>query len=247
MAELNRVKAVRAVELAQEKLLSRASERSSLASVPDSTEAAKQAPATAETDAVGSLPAKTVDGPSAVHAPTSAGKGKAAGGGETKADDAAASKSAAAEPASADAALLLGEPGLLYKALQLTSEERKRNQIVLLQDRIKELKLLFNKEFDDVAHTKREDIAKIAGYNNKIRAICEELKTTMEVFEPAVHVLEDPESLLQVRGEGANVQNTREGEEGARREKECVCVSFSSSAFPSHRFLPLLLDLPGQG
>lgn len=130
----------------------------------------------------------------------------------------------------------LPDRGLLYASLHLNSEERKHNQILLLQDRIRQIKLMFNKEFEEAMQAKREDLKKVEKFNERIDKICDELKTTSTLYTPTVHILETPERLLEVRDDEITVprvlteEQQRAKEEAERAEAERRAAAAADNA-----------------
>ena len=130
----------------------------------------------------------------------------------------------------------LPDRGLLYTSLHLSSEERKHNQILLLQDRVRQVKLMFNKEFEEAMQAKREDLKKVEKFNERIEKICEELRTTSTLYTPTVHILETPERLLEVRDDEITVprvlteEQQRAKEEAERAEAERRAAAAADNA-----------------
>jgi uncharacterized protein YnzC (UPF0291/DUF896 family) len=58
---------------------------------------------------------------------------------------------------------------LLYQTYEITSNENRRNQIILLQDYINDLKSNFNKKFEEISRLKLDEISKIEDKNGRIK------------------------------------------------------------------------------
>ncbi|XP_057276998.1 cilia- and flagella-associated protein 43 isoform X1 [Pezoporus wallicus] len=92
-----------------------------------------------------------------------------------------------------------GDTSILYSQWDLHTREQKVNQIVLLKDIIYNLKTAFNKEFDEVARQKEQDIARVKERNLRIHEILAQLELQVEVWEPALTDDEMPERALTVQ------------------------------------------------
>ena len=151
-------------------------------------------------------------------APAAPTEGQPAAEGE-HAGDAAAAASAAPTTAQAQEEEDESQASLLYDPLALTTTVKKRHQIVLLDDLIYNIKKKFNAEFEDVHAQKRDEIAKIAERNARIRKILAELKLSEELFTPAVHALETPEAVLTVHDSEVTVPRILTAAEKAAKEE----------------------------
>eukprot|EP00049_Salpingoeca_infusionum_P013859 m.258593 g.258593 ORF g.258593 m.258593 type:complete len:1621 (-) comp15544_c0_seq1:226-5088(-) len=140
--------------------------------------------------------------------------------------DSGAAAQAAEESASAAAALTEKEEKpqdesrrFLYTPLQLVHTARKRNQIVLLKNVVRAIKLSFNELFEEIRQSKQEEISKIEKKNEEITKICEELKITTTLYHAQTHVLETPELLLTVADDEIRVPKVLTAEEQAAKEE----------------------------
>eukprot|EP00825_Cyclidium_porcatum_P004670 TRINITY_DN1220_c0_g1_i2.p1 TRINITY_DN1220_c0_g1~~TRINITY_DN1220_c0_g1_i2.p1 ORF type:complete len:1061 (-),score=222.02 TRINITY_DN1220_c0_g1_i2:1563-4745(-) len=90
----------------------------------------------------------------------------------------------------------------LYGALELYSNNRKRNQIVLLNNIIFRVKEEFNQEFGKVLQFRNNSLDNVIEKNKRISEILEELhKDKSEIFDPKKNFLENPEErILKVDG-----------------------------------------------
>ncbi len=87
---------------------------------------------------------------------------------------------------------------LLYHPLALKTSAQKKVQILLLEQLIRQMKLEFNKKFDDVFATKEEKVDEITTKNARIAEILVELKVEEDVFKPRWHENEFPEKNIIV-------------------------------------------------
>ncbi|EAR97028.3 hypothetical protein TTHERM_00196190 (macronuclear) [Tetrahymena thermophila SB210] len=92
----------------------------------------------------------------------------------------------------------LGEWDFLYGAFELFTNNRKRNQIIILQNIIFKVKEEFNKEFDKMMQQRQVQVDMIAEKNKRIQEILHELHKEEEIFEPNKNILENPERVLEV-------------------------------------------------
>eukprot|EP00042_Codosiga_hollandica_P056840 m.828260 g.828260 ORF g.828260 m.828260 type:complete len:741 (+) comp59436_c0_seq2:266-2488(+) len=107
----------------------------------------------------------------------------------------------------------------LYDPMLLTSTIRKRHQLLLLQDTIHTLKLKFNAELDEAHHYKKDETAKIAERNARIKKILGELNMSEELAVVQKYVLETPDELLTVKDEEVLVERVYTVKEKAAREE----------------------------
>ena len=105
----------------------------------------------------------------------------------------------------------------LYSILELYSSVRKRSQIVLLRDHIRRLKMQFNAEFGEALQAKHDDIKKMAVRNERMAKIAAELQTTVELYAPRTHALEQPSSLLEVQDGEITVPKVLNAQERAAK------------------------------
>lgn len=90
----------------------------------------------------------------------------------------------------------------LYGAMELFTNNRKRNQIVLLSNIIFKIKEEFNQEFTKVFQFRANSLDNIIEKNKRIVEILDELHSKKnEIFEPKKNILENPEErILKVDG-----------------------------------------------
>lgn len=116
----------------------------------------------------------------------------------------------------------LSDWDFLYGALDLFTNNRKRNQIILLHNVVFRIKEEFNKEFDKTMVQRQQQLDNLNDKNKRIDEILTELKKQQEVFEAKKNVLENPEEKI------LNVDPDKEipfqkfltREERERRERE---------------------------
>ena len=85
---------------------------------------------------------------------------------------------------------------MLYRPLALRTNAQKRIQILLLEQLIREMKISFNKKFDDCFGTKEEKLDEIRNKNIRIQEILNELKVQEEYFKPQWNSSEFPVNLF---------------------------------------------------
>ena len=108
----------------------------------------------------------------------------------------------------------------LYGAMDLFTNNRKRNQIFLIQNIIYSIKREFNKEFEKIGQARIQAIDNIADKNKRIAEIYEELERDKDIFEAKENLLEHPENVLQVKPEEIPFQKFLSKEEKDRLEQE---------------------------
>lgn len=78
----------------------------------------------------------------------------------------------------------------LYGAFELVTNNRRRNQIIIIKDLIFKIKEKFNKEFEERSAERQRLIETINEKNNRIKEIYETLKNEGEYTKPRVNPLE---------------------------------------------------------
>ena len=76
---------------------------------------------------------------------------------------------------------------------------KKRIQILLLEQLIREMKISFNKKFDNCFATKEEKLDEIRNKNGRIQEILNELKVQEEYFTPTWNDSEFPQRVVEVK------------------------------------------------
>ncbi|KAJ3006630.1 Cilia- and flagella-associated protein 43, partial [Thoreauomyces humboldtii] len=109
---------------------------------------------------------------------------------------------------------------LLFSPFELTTNDRRRTQTVLLAHQIHLLKTSFNERFVEVAQQKRDEMGRIEERGERAKGIMDELGWTgsdrTEIFRPALHDDEVPERVVEVRDEEVSVEKFVGAEEQAR-------------------------------
>lgn len=108
-----------------------------------------------------------------------------------------------------------------HSQFNLHSNQRKRDQIGLIKNTIIHLKNAFNKEFDEVYASKRQEISRVAERSDRIKQILRDLKSSDTVEIPKLRDIENPETFLVVADGEIKVERYLTAEEEAERtEKE---------------------------
>ncbi|KAI8612803.1 hypothetical protein BC830DRAFT_1230957 [Chytriomyces sp. MP71] len=87
---------------------------------------------------------------------------------------------------------------LLYSDFELTTDHRKRTQVVLLGEAINEIKLDFNGKFKEFLKIKKDEMLRIEDKNDRIQTIMAELQVQEATFKPALDDDEVPERIIEV-------------------------------------------------
>ncbi|KAI9330069.1 hypothetical protein BDR26DRAFT_825041 [Obelidium mucronatum] len=103
-----------------------------------------------------------------------------------------------APPPIADEVVFNDSKSLLFSDFELTTNERKRTQIVLLGEAINEIKVEFNAKFKDFCKVKKDEILKIEDKNERILNITSELQVQEAIFKPVLDDDEVPERIIEV-------------------------------------------------
>jgi chromosome segregation ATPase len=89
----------------------------------------------------------------------------------------------------------------LYGALELFTNNRKRNQIVLLHNIIFSIKKEFNREFDKIMAHRQSSVDQLNDKNKRIEEILSELRKDRDIFEAKKNILENAEEkIMKVDG-----------------------------------------------
>eukprot|EP00051_Salpingoeca_urceolata_P023065 m.387240 g.387240 ORF g.387240 m.387240 type:complete len:1455 (-) comp20062_c1_seq5:685-5049(-) len=107
----------------------------------------------------------------------------------------------------------------LYPPTALYTPQRKRNQIVLLNEVVHQHRVKFNKEFEEVLDLKRDEIRKVNEKNVRIMAIAAELCIEVAAVATKTHPLETPENLLKVDDSEVKVERVLTAEEQLAHEE----------------------------
>ncbi|KAJ3171006.1 Cilia- and flagella-associated protein 43 [Geranomyces variabilis] len=109
---------------------------------------------------------------------------------------------------------------LLFSPYELTTNDRRRIQTVLLAHQVHLLKIAFNERFLEVAQQKRDEIARIEERSERARGIMDELGWTgadrIEIVKPVLHDDEVPERVVEVRDDEIPVERFLGAEEQAK-------------------------------
>nr|XP_039264137.1 cilia- and flagella-associated protein 43-like [Styela clava] len=101
-----------------------------------------------------------------------------------------------------------GENELFYSQFDLHTREEKINQIVLVKDAIRRIKLSFNEAFTNAYQNKEQEIARVKEKNIRIREIMEDLDMdASDIKDPVLSIDEKPEKILTVLDEEVQVEH----------------------------------------
>ncbi|KND03537.1 uncharacterized protein SPPG_01017 [Spizellomyces punctatus DAOM BR117] len=94
-------------------------------------------------------------------------------------------------------------PALLYTPFDLTTNDRRRTQMILLQDHIQNLKKNFNNKFAEFVKLKRDEMLKIEEKGERCKGIMDELGNVegVEIFKPVLDREEEPGLVVEVKDE----------------------------------------------
>ncbi|KAJ3329183.1 Cilia- and flagella-associated protein 43 [Blyttiomyces sp. JEL0837] len=112
---------------------------------------------------------------------------------------------------------------LLYDYSELTTNERRRTQIILLREVNHEVKAEFNVKFLEFVKMKKDEILKIEDKNERINTIMGELQLSLKIQEAVFHpTLDDdevPDRMIQVHDSEVTVEKYISPEEQRRLEE----------------------------
>ncbi|EGR30550.1 hypothetical protein IMG5_129360, partial [Ichthyophthirius multifiliis] len=108
----------------------------------------------------------------------------------------------------------------LYGVMELFTNNRKKNQIVLLQNIIFKIKEEFNKEFDKIQVLRQSQVDLIAEKVKRVEEILNELRRSEDLFQPNVNLFETPENILKVDVKEIHFEKYLTREEREKMEKD---------------------------
>ena len=106
---------------------------------------------------------------------------------------------------------------LQHSQFSLHSNQRKRDQIMLIRDTINQLKHNFNKEFNSVHSSKKAVITSVVERSERIKQILQDLKSDETVVMPHLSNIEEPEKFLVVEDIEIDVERYLTPEEEAAK------------------------------
>ena len=109
---------------------------------------------------------------------------------------------------------------MVYDSFELYTDPRKRMQIELLREVIFELKRDYNKEFESLEKSKEDSLFTIKEKNEMIKELLTNLKQEEDIFEPQNHILENPDSIFEVKEDEITVEKFLTKEERAKLDEE---------------------------
>ncbi|KAJ3194324.1 Cilia- and flagella-associated protein 43 [Irineochytrium annulatum] len=119
----------------------------------------------------------------------------------------------------ADPSLIMENKQMLYDAFELTTNERRRIQMVLLTEVNQDIKTEFNARFREFVKMKKDEIIKIEDKNERILAIMAELQIQEAVFHPTLDNDEVPERIIEVHDDEVKVEKYITPEERRRLDE----------------------------
>ncbi|KAJ3212328.1 Cilia- and flagella-associated protein 43 [Dinochytrium kinnereticum] len=115
--------------------------------------------------------------------------------------------------------LKMDNKGMLFDPLELTTNERRRTQIVLLKEVNFDIKTEFNNRFKEFVKLKNDEIIKIEDKDERILAIINELQISETIFHPALDDDEIPDRIIKVDDSEVKVEKFVSPEEKKRQEE----------------------------
>ncbi|KAJ3411976.1 Cilia- and flagella-associated protein 43 [Chytridiales sp. JEL 0842] len=108
---------------------------------------------------------------------------------------------------------------LLYDHFELTTNERRRTQMLLLEEVNQDIKADFNAKFKEFIKMKNDEILKIEDKNDRINQITAELQIQEPIFHPVLDDDEVPERIIQVSDSEVKVEKFISPEEQRRLDE----------------------------
>lgn len=130
------------------------------------------------------------------------------------------------------------DSALLIPQLDITTQKQSQQQIILLKDVVRQLKMYFNKKFDQLFQEKEDAFEKISGLNERLDSVLSELRLEEDIIrpewnsdeKPEMDLPEDPQEVTDVKVDGPNSGRTSAGGGKDHQRKRGVMMSMESGS-----------------
>ena len=130
------------------------------------------------------------------------------------------------------------DSALLIPQLDITTQKQSQQQIILLKDVVRQLKMFFNKKFDQLFKDKEEAFEKISALNERLDSVQAELRLEETIVRPTwaadekpeMDLPEDPQEVTDVKVDGPNSGRTSAGGGKDHQRKRGVMLGMESAS-----------------
>ena len=109
---------------------------------------------------------------------------------------------------------------LLYDPYELTTNERRKTQIVFLSEYIQDIKKEFNDKFNEKLKLKQDEITKIEDKNERINSILTQLQLSEAIYHPELDADEEPKRIIEVKDSEVKIEKFITADERKRLDEK---------------------------
>ena len=143
------------------------------------------------------------------------------------------------------------ESALLVPQMEITTQKQSQQQVILLKDVVRRLKMFFNKKFDELFREKEEAFEKITALNERLDSVLAELRLEEDILRPSwnadekpeMDLPDDPQDLVDVKAEGSNSGRTSAGGGKDHHRKRAHMMSTESGTGKNNIPPPLFMKI----
>ena len=130
------------------------------------------------------------------------------------------------------------DSALLIPQLEITTQKQSQQQLILLRDVVRQLKMYFNKKFDKLFQEKEESFEKIKTLNERLDSVLAELRMEENILRPSwlsdekpeMDLPTDPGDVSDVKVDGTNSGRTSAGGGKDHHRKRAHMMSMESGS-----------------
>ena len=130
------------------------------------------------------------------------------------------------------------DSALLIPQLEITTQKQSQQQLILLKDVVRQLKMYFNKKFDQLFQEKEESFEKIKTLNERLDSVLAELRMEEDILRPSwlsdekpeMDLPTDPGDVSDVKVDGTNSGRTSAGGGKDHHRKRAHMMSMESGS-----------------
>ena len=143
------------------------------------------------------------------------------------------------------------DSALLVPQMEITTQKQSQQQVILLKDVVRRLKMFFNKRFDELFRDKEEAFEKITALNERLDSVLAELRLEEDILRPSwnadekpeMDLPDDPQDLVDVKAEGSNSGRTSAGGGKDHHRKRAHMMSMESGSGKNNIPPPLFMKI----
>ena len=130
------------------------------------------------------------------------------------------------------------EAAMLVPQMEITTQKQSQQQIILLKDVVRQLKMFFNNKFDQLFQDKEEAFEKITALNERLDSVLAELRLEEDILRPSwnadekpeMDLPDDPQDTVDVKADGSNSGRTSAGGGKDHHRKRAHMMSMESGS-----------------